>query len=182
MYPCHWVFLTLLIVFTVVIARFLRSTRGSSGVKRWLVSVSVAALLLVVVCVVAGVLVISPLASWQAEKGLHALLLVTPVVERFVHQEIRWPTSWDDLQVVDTVEAASMYSWPDDAEIVQDHVTIDFDADLTTIASQTVDEFDAIRPIGAHFPHKDYGYVRSLIETAKTAADSQQKTNLEPNN
>jgi len=108
---------------------------------------------MVVAAVVVGVFLCG-YCAWEGEKTFHSFVLATAVVERFIQQENRWPTSWDDLQVVDTVEAGSMYSWPNDAKIVQDYVTIDFDADLTTIGSQRVEEFDSIGPIQAGY--EDY--------------------------
>ena len=146
---------------------------SGSGVKRWLVRVIVAAVLLVAVAIgVCAYLGIST--SLHAEKTLHAINLVTVVVDRFIQQEQRWPNSWDDLRSVQTVDAPSMYSWPDDADIIQEFVTIDFNGDLTVIALQTADDFDAIEPIGSYYPHKDYGFVDSLIESAKTATSGQQ--------
>jgi len=65
-----------------------------------------------------------------------------------------------------------MYAWPADADAVRQFVTIDFNADMGVIASQTVDDFDAIRPIGSYYPYKDYGHVQSLIETVNRCASS----------
>jgi hypothetical protein len=100
--------------------------------------------------------------------------LATVVVDRFIQQEQRWPNSWDDLRGVQTVDAPSMYSWPEDADTIQEYVTIDFDVDVNVIASQTADDFDAIEPIGSFYPYKDYGFVDSLIESAKTATSGQR--------
>jgi hypothetical protein len=151
---------------------------SGSGVKRWLVRVIVAVVLLVAVAI--GVCVYLGIStSLHAEKTLHAINLATVVVDRFIQQERRWPNSWDDLRCVQTVDAPSMYSWPDDIGTIQGFVTIDFDVDVKVIASQTVDDFDAIEPIGSYYPYKDYGFVGSLIESARTATSGQQSVPAE---
>jgi len=168
--------LTLLaLLVAVLVLRFLFAVAE----KKWLVRVSLAALLLIAFSYGASVYY-SISTSLHAEMTLHAINLVTVVVDRFVQQENRWPKSWDDLQVVRAVDVPSCYSWPDDAETLRDFVAIDFDADLTTLGSQTVEEFDAIGPTGAYYPYKDYGFIQALIENAKTVVVGQQETNRDP--
>ena len=154
------------------LAKFLAMKSLDPGIMRWLVRVFVAVVLLIVVGIGVSVyLGIS--ASLHAEKALHSINLVTVVVDRFVQQEKRWPKSWDDLHAISTVDAPTMYSWPGDAKTVQQFVAIDFETDVKVIASQTVGDFDAIKPIGSYYPYKDYGFVDSLIENAKVVADGQ---------
>lgn len=114
--------------------------------------------------------------SMHAESTLHAINLVTVVVDCFIQQENRWPKSWTDLHAVNTVDAPSMYSWPHDAETVKDLLAMEFKTDLATIASQSAEEFDAIRPVGPCYPYDHYGFVDSLIENAKTVVHRQQRT------
>ena len=142
-----------------------------SRITRWLVRGIVGTVLLAVVGgVICAYLAIS--SSLHAEKTLHAVNFVTVVVDRFVQQYHRWPKSWDELRRVQATGVGSMYSWPADADAVRQFVTIDFNADMGVIASQTVDDFDAITPIGSYYPYKDYGHVQSLIETVKRRASS----------
>jgi hypothetical protein len=110
--------------------------------------------------------------AWHAEKTLHAVNLVTVVVDHDLQDTNRWPKSWRDLHAVNQINAPSKYEWPADAETVKKLVTIDFEAEVKVIASQTADDFDAIRPIGSTYPYQDYGFIDSLIESAKTVADS----------
>jgi hypothetical protein len=142
-----------------------------SGVKRWL-GRAVVGVVLLAAAVSIGVCVYLGISALQAEKSPHAVNLVTAVVDRFIQQEKRWPTSWDELRAINAVDVPSMYSWPNDSEAVHELVAINFDADLTKIAAQTAEDFDAIRPIDACYPYRDYGYVDSLIKNAKAAADS----------
>ena len=142
--------------------------------KGWFVRVVIIAALLVAigigVCVFIGIST-----SLQAEKTLHAIGLVTVVVDRFIQKEHRWPKSWEDLRTVSAGDRTSaMYSWPDDVEVLQRRVMINFDADLKTIASQTIDDFDAIQPIGPCYSYKHYGYIRPLIETIRALVDRQK--------
>jgi hypothetical protein len=92
------------------------------------------------------------ISALQAEKSLHAVNLITAVVDRFIQQEGRWPTSWDELRTINAIDIPSMYSWPDDSEAVRELVVINFDVDLTRIAAQTAEDFDAIRPMGPCYP------------------------------
>ena len=141
--------------------------------KSWLVRIFVVGAILgtiaVGTCVYLGIS-----SSLHAERTLHSINLSTVVVDRFIQQEQRWPKSWDDLRSVQAVDAPSMYSWPEDAETVREFVAIDFDANVLTVASQTADDFDAIKPIGSYYPYKKYGYVDSLIESARVITDGQQ--------
>jgi hypothetical protein len=142
-----------------------------SGVKRWL-GRAVVGVVLLAAAVSIGVCVYLGISALQAEKSPHSVNLVTAVVDRFIQQEKRWPTSWDELRAINAVDVPSMYSWPDDSEAVHELVVINFDADLTKIAAQTAEDFDAIRPIGACYPYKHYGYVDSLIRDSKAVANS----------
>jgi hypothetical protein len=143
-----------------------------SRTKHWIGRTIAAAVLLAAIgfgaCVYLGIS-----SSLHAERGLHSINLVTVLVDRFLQQEKRWPTSWKDLYTITDAKAPSMYSWPKDSETVQEFVAIDFDANLSRIASQTVEDFDAIKPIGSCYDYKQYHFVSSLIEDAKNVVDSQ---------
>lgn len=109
--------------------------------------------------------------SLQAENTLHAILLTTVVVDHYVQQEHRWPESWTALQKV-----ANVNDWPADAETVQQFVSVNFDVTLGEVASQTVEQFNAISPKRPCYPYKDRGQVKALIDTAKKAVSTDSKT------
>jgi hypothetical protein len=110
--------------------------------------------------------------SIRDEHALHAVNLVTVVVDEYVQKEGRWPSSWQDLKDATSTARWGEYTWPDDREDLQRQVVVDFDADLALLAMQTPEEFDAIRLAESCRPYKQYGYVAELIETAKKATVS----------
>jgi len=134
--------------------------------KRLVIRLIVVAMLLAgvvgAVCIYLGIS-----SSLHAEQTLHAITLATVVVDHYVQQERRWPKSWAELHKVVSVEAPSMYSWPADAETIQQFVSIDFHANLSDVASQSGEQFNAINPRGAYYPYKDRWYVKALIDTVK---------------
>ncbi len=94
---------------------------SGSGLKQWLIRAIVAAVLVVAVAI--GVCAYFGISnSLRAEQTLHAINVATVVVDRFIQQEQRWPNSWNELHEVQTVDAPSMYSWPDDADAACDHL------------------------------------------------------------
>ncbi len=105
--------------------------------------------------------------SLEAEKTLHAILLTTTVVDHYVQQEHHWPESWAALHKVASVKEPSCYDWPADAETMQHFISINFDMTLSDVASQTIEQFDAITPKGPCYPYQDQCQVKALIDTAK---------------
>jgi hypothetical protein len=103
----------------------------------------------------------------------------TIIIEKYVEKEGKWPSSWEDLKTVSSVNEHSMYSWPEDWQKLQLYVHVDFHADPTILAKQSVEEFDAIKPIGPFYPYKDYGHIASLIETLKKIFGSSPTQSLE---
>jgi hypothetical protein len=128
---------------------------------------SFAIAVLLLICVVGVMIYLGASVSLRAEKALHAINLVTIVVDEYVEKEGSWPQSWDDLTSRTDGRNYSMYAWPDDFAKIQEFVEIDFKSDPTVLASQTVDQFDAIRPIGAHYPFKVDGHVEKLLNTLR---------------
>jgi hypothetical protein len=105
---------------------------------------------LVAVALVIGLAIafIAASAALAAEHALHANLLVLDLVREYVvdHQGA-WPRSWTDLEQLPAREGAGL-RWPADAEEVRRYVAVDFAAEPDKLATQSVDQFDAIQPIG----------------------------------
>ncbi|MBN1851716.1 MAG: hypothetical protein JW829_03300 [Pirellulales bacterium] len=102
--------------------------------------------------------------------------MATVLIDRYVQREHKWPSSWDDLCTVPLDNTWAGYEWPDDVERVRLYINIEFGVELQVVASQTADKFDAIRPTGACYPYRHYGYVDALIQTAKDHVDAQHGT------
>jgi hypothetical protein len=94
--------------------------------------------------------------SIEAEHTLHATLMTIRVVEQFVDEYMRWPSSWEELERLSQPREWGMYKWPDSSSEIQRRVVVDFNADLPAIASQDQSEFSAIRPIGPYYEYRHY--------------------------
>src|SRR5262249_8132688 len=108
------------------------------------------------------------------------------LVEQFVHEHGRWPKTWKELEqmpvpsdapspltgklTVVRIGGSHGYDWPSQSEHLQKCVTVDFDADASTIMNQATMQFDAIKPIGPYYEYRNYGFVESLQETLRKAA------------
>ncbi len=112
----------------------------------------------------------------HAERALHAVNLTTVAVERYVDRERKWPKSWEDLATINTVDGSGIgiYSWPADHDWIKQYVTVDFHADPNILAKQTVEEFDAVKPIGVYYPYKQDGHIATLIETLRRTTPDRQ--------
>jgi len=111
-------------------------------------------------------------ASIHAEHVLQAAYLSIQLLEEHVRQNHgEWPNSWADLERLPARDW-SMYSWPHDSARVQQFVRVNFAIDPDRLARQSIDEFDAVRPIGPYYPFHDTGRVAALIraigETRRT--------------
>jgi hypothetical protein len=113
----------------------------------------------------------------RAERALHAVNLAAKLVDQYVQKEGKWPRSWDDLKAL-TIENAGMYQWPEDYGRIQEYVSIDFAADPVALASQTVEHFDAVKPIGSCYVYTCDGYIAKLIETLKKKAPHIELTSI----
>ncbi len=60
-----------------------------------------------------------------------------------------------------------MYEWPMDSREVQQYVAVDFSADPQRLVKQSVDEFEAVRPIGPYYLFKHYGSVEALLKAVR---------------
>lgn len=133
---------------------------------RWVIRtvalVAVVGVLAVGWCVYKGVS-----ASLHAEHVLHAALLTVQLIDDYVRQhDGEWPHSWADLEEMPARQWA-MFEWPKDSAKVQRYVTVDFAADPDVLAEPSAKEFDAVRPIGPHYPFKDSGFVEALLKTIR---------------
>lgn len=125
--------------------------------------------------------------SLRAEENLHATLFVVRLVERFVSERKRWPSSWEDLDAlacpsdppepgngqlsVVRIGGQRGFDWPAASSELQKHVFVDFAANPETIAAQDPRAFSAIKPIGPYFEYHGYGFVQSLQQTIRDVAD-----------
>ncbi|MCE9547258.1 MAG: hypothetical protein K8T25_17440 [Planctomycetia bacterium] len=124
---------------------------------------------LIIVVAFAGCLYLAISTAKHAELALHATLLTFMVVEDHVKTHNgAWPRSWNELEK-SPQRKWSQYEWPKDSKTIQQYVAVDFTADPKVLAHQSVDDFQAIKPIGSHFPYKDYGFLKSLLQTLREA-------------
>jgi hypothetical protein len=109
-------------------------------------------------------------ASAHAEHVLHAALLTIELLHDHVTlHDGKWPRGWSDLEDLRPRRWA-MFHWPEDSSRVQQYVQVDFSADPQRIAEQSVEEFDAVRPIGPYYSFKDRGGVEALLKTLRERA------------
>jgi hypothetical protein len=119
--------------------------------------------------------------SLQAEVNLHAMQFPICLVDQFVYEKGRWPQSWQELERMPfpSKKPSPMQlrlgahdtapfdwgDWPSSSKKVQEHVAIDFNADMSMIAHQDPSMFIAIKSIGPCFVCWDY--FEPLQETLK---------------
>ena len=137
---------------------------------RWCVRlfliVAVIVIFAAIACIYRGIT-----ASLHAEHVLHAALLTTQLLEEhIVERNGEWPRSWSDLETLPRREWA-MFEWPADSQEVQRYVTVDFSADLQRLASQTADDFNAVRPIGPFYDFKNRWQVESLLTAIRETTE-----------
>lgn len=130
----------------------------------WYGAVGLVAVTLVIGLAIAYIAVST---SLTAEHALHANLLVLDLVREYVvdHQGA-WPRSWEDLEQLPAREKG-MFRWPLDAEEVRRYVSVDFAAEPDKLATQSVDQFDAIQPIGPCYLYKHYSNVPRLLDAIR---------------
>jgi hypothetical protein len=102
--------------------------------------------------------------SLEAEYNLHATIFTIRLVEQFVTEQGRWPSSWEELERLSVPNDRLCWgqAWPNVSAEVQKRVLINFHVDPKEIAAQQPNTFDAIKPIGAYYEYREYPYVRSL--------------------
>jgi hypothetical protein len=107
--------------------------------------------------------------SLHAEAALHATNEACELVTEYVRQNHgAWPRSWQDLELLSLpIDRFNVFPWPKDSQKLQQYVTIDFSADPALLAKQSVDDFEAIQPIGPCFSYKHDSYVPNLLNTLR---------------
>ncbi len=101
----------------------------------------------------------------HAENVLHAGRLTIKLLDDYVTEhDGKWPSSWTDLKKLPPTDWA-MFEWPKDSAEVQRYIAVNFAAGTDSIATQSVQEFDAVRPIkGSYYEFRDEGNVGSLLK------------------
>jgi hypothetical protein len=132
------------------------------------------AILVVLVVVVAGGAWLTYKAvntALHAEMALHATNEVCDLVKRYVQQhDGAWPRSWHDLEQVNCPPGTyNVFPWPEKSPELQQFVAINFAADPKQLATQSPADFEAIKPIGPHYPYKQDGFVESLLESLRSS-------------
>jgi hypothetical protein len=159
--------------------------------RRFYFGVSLVVLLISGVCIFGWMIYRGISVSLQAEENLHATLFTVRLVEQFVHDKERWPTSWDELKGLAFPSTAPSprngeisvvyiggqhgHKWPDQAKHLMERVEIDFKIDPKFIVDQDPMSFTAIKPIGPYYEYRDYGFVQSLQHTMKMALEAKDK-------
>jgi succinate dehydrogenase hydrophobic anchor subunit len=129
-----------------------RKTNPSVSAKIWRTQI-IPGLLLVIAAIVfiffihtAGTLRIRVF-NEKVKPKLEAVELVVNLVVQHLHKTGgEWPKSWTDLESVQLQHQSTLYVWPDDVEKVKKHVSIDFSANSSELAKQSIYEFEAIWP------------------------------------
>lgn len=126
----------------------------------------------IAIILIAGVIMWSVHVSLDAERNLHSTRFVIRLVEQFVNDNQRWPTSWKELEAtnsprhIQSDQLAAMFGpWPACAQEVEQRVVIDFQPDLKAVTRQDRMDFVAIKPKGRHYEYRDYGDVDELLRT-----------------
>ena len=100
----------------------------------------------------------------KAEERLIAVVSTVLLVEDYVKNERRWPSSWESPYLLESVKIP--YSEKDSRIKLRQFAKIDFNASINDAASATPENFPLIQPIGPC--SKSYEIqVSHLIETAK---------------
>ena len=88
--------------------------------------------------------------SWEAEKTLHAYMLVLDVVDAYVQKTGgKWPRSWNDLYSVNL--KVGIWKWPQDHQEVKKRISIDFSTDCEQVSNMTTEQFSAIQQTSPNY-------------------------------
>lgn len=114
--------------------------------------------------------------SLQAENTLHANYLVLAVVTSHLEKDnTEWPRSWDELMAAVPNQERGMYAWPKDLEELQQRVRIDFSLTVAQVSAMDPIDFNAVAPIGPHYPIGE-GAVEQLLKAARKRSSQKQTT------
>lgn len=81
----------------------------------------------------------------HVDLALRAAHGTTNAVKKYVREQKKWPTSWEDLESLSAAPGDADYPLPDDWDETRRYVEINFDLTLDEVAKQQVESFDAIR-------------------------------------
>ncbi len=119
-------------------------------------------------------------ASLHAEMGLHATQMTIEAVEEYVRKnDGNWPRSWKAIEQ-SSPKAFDAYQWTRGSNSISQYVFVDFDADPNRLATQSEDEFEAIKPVGpfyGSYRHHIPFLLQALRETRHTTPQNGNRTN-----
>jgi hypothetical protein len=129
------------------------TSTGFAGSWRRRVVLALVMLLLFAAGAVAWCIYVAVSQSLHAEAALHATNEACELVTEYARQHHgAWPRSWQDLERLSMpIDRFNVFPWPKESQRLQQYVTIDFSADPELLAKQSVDDFEAIKPIGPVF-------------------------------
>ena len=128
-------------------------------------------MLAAIVCLAVLILAVrSVRLSLEAEKTLHAHLLVMDVVSVYVQNYSQWPRDWDGMYSVQPSRSHGVWDWPSDASEIRQRVIVDFSTSSGAVAKQTPASFSAIRQVFPYYAD-DSNAVERLIQTCRYASE-----------
>jgi hypothetical protein len=140
---------------------------GMTSRKRHYLALFITGSYLALIAMIVGACFLVARMSLQAESTLHAIDLVFEVVGEFLeNNERRWPKSWDELATIVPKGNASPLLSPDDISKIRQRVKVNFDLTTPEVAAQDEDDFNAIEPIGPHYPPLKET-IRGLLKIAR---------------
>ncbi len=112
----------------------------------------------------------------SVESDYVATVFVVRLTADYVTEHGAWPQSWHDLEHVKRPDSSG---WPADSRRIQERVVVDFGECLDELASQSANQFDAIRPIEPNelFEDANLGkiHVKGLLETIRKSISHQEQ-------
>jgi hypothetical protein len=107
----------------------------------------------------------------EAETRLQAVIVTADAVRAFAGTQDppRWPASWDELATIQVTDHPWIH-WPRDRSLMEEHVTVDFGADLEAVLAQPIETVNAIRPNGICFEGWQHDVWHALRQAPDPAA------------
>ncbi len=110
--------------------------------------------------------------SLEAERTLHAHLLVMDVVGVYVTQHHgHWPRHWNDLYSTLPSRSHGIWNWPTDAAALRKRIIVDFSVSCEDVAEQTPATFSAVRQTSPNYADNPNS-VERLIQVCRQACGS----------
>ena len=151
--------------------------------KRFQISLGCAIFLTIAAGLLLGlaVVVISTLnKANESELNLISLNATLIVMDQYVRERPgQWPKSWDSLIATRIPNS----SWPADAIVIKRRIQIDFAARLEDMAAQSIETFNAVRPIGPNdFRYSAEPTIRTLLDSIRESVKASAETKGSQNN